>query len=107
MKNLVFSLLLLALLSFYGPARAADNDSSSTRGQSKDSWTGSKMDVDKEVDEGAGDDKSDEATEPSRFKKDRDDSHGDAATGGDDWLKSRFGEDKSDDDKNTDDSDKE
>ncbi|GEM_PF-5166245 len=90
MKGPTLPVLLFIVLCTNSPSRAAWKTASSDAGQSKDSGAGSKMDVDKEVDNGADDDKNNEDTVAGRFKKDADDSYVEPSTGGDDWLKSRF-----------------
>ncbi len=103
MKRPILPAMLFIALCVNSPSGASEKNVSSNAGKFKDGWTGSKMDVDKEVDDGADDDKNNEAAEPGKFKKDPDDSYRDDSPSGDGWLKSRFGEDADNDvDTNTD-----
>lgn len=103
--QILLCLFLMILAGRVSTSWAGEKKSSVSSTQSKNNLGNS--DVDKEVDNGEDDDKSTEETEPSKFKKDSDDSYVDSSSDEDGWLKSRFKEDKDGDDKDTDASDEE
>lgn len=105
MKRPTLMALLFIVFCANHPSWADEKNASSNLGQPKDSWTDSKMDVDKETDDGSDDDKSNESTEGSKFQKDMDDAYTDTSEDKDDSSQSRFKDDQDDDDKGADDSD--
>ncbi len=98
-KNLRISLCFfcVALAGGVPAVRAQGNGSSST--QSKSGVQNSDLDVDREVDNGADDDKSNADMEKSKFKKDSDDSYRDTSAAKDDAYHSKFKGDRNEDDK--------
>ena len=96
MKRPVLLALWLALFSVTGLSGAKE-EASPDKGQSKDSWASSRLDVDKEVDDGAEDGKNGGDAESGKFSKDKDDTYSDNLTDQGDWLKSRFEEDADND----------
>ena len=109
LKNKAFKilavLLLAAAVNHASSLWAEGNQDSTGSSQSKDSWENSAMGVDKEIDDGSGDDKSDESTEESKFQKDMDDAYTDASADKNDGYQSKFKADDGDVDKDSDVSD--
>lgn len=96
----------LALILFSPGGRLlAKEKIAAAYGASEDGWGDTKLDADEEVDNAWDDDKSDESTEPEKFNKDPDDSYVDASTDEDNWMKSKFKEDREEEGLDTDDSD--
>ncbi len=92
--------LCVALTGGGSAVRAQGNGSSST--QSKSGVQSSDLDLDREVDNGADDDRSNSDSEPGKFKKDTDDTYRDTSAEKDDSYHSRFKEARDKDDQETD-----
>ena len=93
-KNLSVPLCLfcLALAGGASTVRAQGNDSSTL--QPSRNVKSADLDMDREVDNGADDDKSNSDSEPSKFKKDSDDTYRDISAKKDDSYRSKFKEDR-------------
>lgn len=100
--NILICLFGISMTGRVSTVWAGESGNSSTSTAPKDNWGNSDMDVDKEVDNGADDDKSNDSVESSKFQRDLDDAYDDTSADKDDSYDSTFQQDQDGDDKDTD-----